>query len=479
MLGLEYLVLFNLWFLMREPWVSRPDDATARSEPAHRGREGHPDLGAVGPGAGLDGARGAPGDAAERADEDAGQLQPAAVQGAQGEPAGEGAARRAASGQPGSGGRGPPAGRGARPVRDRQGRRVRPLPGGARRCRPGPARPLRQGRAAAGAPGGHPGGALPRPLHVLRRHDPGARARGPGGRLALRGLDPGAGALPALHPRHQLPAADPALPAPVRAADQRRRLGRPVPPRQAAVRGRGRRHPRPPAPRPGGLLRRDHGAGRRPDLLGLGVPEHEVAIHVIRPSRGRAVVAEVLGGHRPAIWVSDLYGAQRGHADLWQVRLAHQLRDLGYAVEAGDAVFAPRLKALLLRAVVLARRRHALKAGTRREYRLRLERELDRVLALRPSHRRGLRLRKRYLAVRDGLFTFLEHPEAPPDNNGSERALRPMVVYRKVTGGFRSASGPDLCAAVASGVGTAAPHRIDAHHAIHAVLSGQIVLAPG
>jgi len=205
----------------------------------------------------------------------------------------------------------------------------------------------------------------------------------------------------------------------------------------------------------------------------------EVVIHVIRPSRGRAVVAEVLGGHRPAIWVSDLYGAQRGHADLWQVCLAHQLRDLRYAVEAGDTVFAPRLKALLLRAVVLARRRHALKASTRREYRRRLERELDRVLALQPSHRRGQRLRRRYLAVRDSLFTFLEHPEAPPDNNGSERDLRPMVVYRKVTGGFRSAWGPDLCAAVASVVGTAARRGIDAYHAIHAVLSGRTVLAPG
>src|SRR4051812_49521488 len=64
----------------------------------------------------------------------------------------------------------------------------------------------------------------------------------------------------------------------------------------------------------------------------------EVAIHVIRPSRGRAVVAEVLGGHRPAIWVSDLHGAQRGHADLWQVCLAHQLRDLRHAVEAGDTL---------------------------------------------------------------------------------------------------------------------------------------------
>lgn len=203
-----------------------------------------------------------------------------------------------------------------------------------------------------------------------------------------------------------------------------------------------------------------------------------VVIHVIRPSRGRAVVREVLDGHRPEIWVSDLYAAQRGHADLWQVCLAHQLRDLRYAIEAGDTLFAPRLRALLLRGVVLARRRHTLKASTRRESRLRLERELDRVLALQPSHRRGQRLRQRYLAVRDSLFTFLEHPDAPPDNNGSERDLRPMVVYRKVTGGFRSAWGPDLSAAVQSVVGTAARRGIDAYHAIHAVLSGRTVLAP-
>src|SRR3954466_15854288 len=205
----------------------------------------------------------------------------------------------------------------------------------------------------------------------------------------------------------------------------------------------------------------------------------EVVIHVIRRSRGAGVVREVLAGHRPAIWVSDLYSAQQGHAADWQVCLAHQLRDCQFAVEAGDAVFAPRLKALLLRAVVLARRRHALKASTRREYRLRLEGRLGRVLALRPSHRRGQRLRRRYLAVRDSLFTFLEHPEAPPDNNGSERDLRPMVVHRKVTGGFRSAWGPDLCAAVESVVGTAARRGIDAYHAIHAVLSGRTVLAPG
>ena len=134
---------------------------------------------------------------------------------------------------------------------------------------------------------------------------------------------------------------------------------------------------------------------------------------------------------------------------------------------------------LLLRAVLLARRRAELKASTRLEYRRRLGRDLDAVLALQPSHRHGRRLRKRYLAVRESLFTFLEHPEAPPDNNRSERDLRSMVTYRKVTGGFRSAWGPDLCAGIKSVVGTAARRGIDAYHAILAVLAGRTVLAPG
>ena len=164
----------------------------------------------------------------------------------------------------------------------------------------------------------------------------------------------------------------------------------------------------------------------------------EVVIHVVRRSRGADVVAEVLAGHRPALWVSDLYGAQQGHAEHWQVCLAHQLRDCQYAIEAGDAVFAPRMKALLLRAVVLARRHRDLAETTRRAYRRRLEHALDAVMALAPSQRDGRRLRKRYAKVRDHLFTFLEHPEIAADNNSSERELRPTATYRKVTGGFRS-----------------------------------------
>jgi len=198
----------------------------------------------------------------------------------------------------------------------------------------------------------------------------------------------------------------------------------------------------------------------------------EVVIHVIRRSRGAGVVAEVLDGHRPALWVSDLYGAQQGHAEEWQICLAHQLRDCTYAIEAGDTVFAPRMKALLLRAVVLARRHRNLAPSTRREYCRRLECALDAVMVLAPTHRDGQRLRKRYGKLRSHLFTFLDHPELPADNNGSERELRPTATYRKVTGGFRSTWGADLFAGVRSVIGTAARRGVGAYQAIQQTLRG-------
>jgi transposase len=101
----------------------------------------------------------------------------------------------------------------------------------------------------------------------------------------------------------------------------------------------------------------------------------EVVIHVIRHSRAAGVVDELLDGHRPVIWVSDLYSAQQGHGEEWQICLAHQLRDCQFAIEAGDTIFAPRMKLLLLRAFVLARRRHRLAASTPRSYRQRLDRQ--------------------------------------------------------------------------------------------------------
>ena len=133
------------------------------------------------------------------------------------------------------------------------------------------------------------------------------------------------------------------------------------------------------------------------------------------------------------------------------------------------------MKALLLRAVVIARRRHALAERTRRTYHGRLERDLDAVMALAPATQDGRRLRRRSGKVRSHLFTVLEHPEITADNTSSERELRPTTTDRKVTGGFRSDRGAGFYAGLRSVIGTAKQRGIDAYQAINATLRGQTV----
>jgi len=50
-------------------------------------------------------------------------------------------------------------------------------------------------------------------------------------------------------------------------------------------------------------------------------------------------------------------------------------------------------------------------------------------------------LAKRILRHQDELFQFVRHPGVPAHNNAAERALRPLVIMRKISGGTRSAEG--------------------------------------
>ena len=202
-----------------------------------------------------------------------------------------------------------------------------------------------------------------------------------------------------------------------------------------------------------------------------------LCLHVIRPSRAAAVPAAVLAGHCPDVWVSDLYSAQRGHGADWQICLAHQLRDLQFAIDAGDSIFAPRLKALIKHAIDIGHRRPALAPATLKQYRHKLERCLDAIMVTQPTTKDGRRLRKRYLAERSHLFTFISDPEVPPTNNGSERDLRPSVIFRKVTNGFRSEWGAHCYAAIRSVIDTGRRHNIDPFDAVRRTLAGNPVYA--
>ena len=196
-------------------------------------------------------------------------------------------------------------------------------------------------------------------------------------------------------------------------------------------------------------------------------------LHMIRPSRGKAVVTALFGDIRPDVWVSDMLGSQRGHGVLWQVCLAHLLRDAKYAIECGDTAFSTPFRRLLLRAIAIGRRRETLKDTTLRQYLYDLDRRLDRIMAAVPIGEPGRKLRKRMLANRANLFVFMTNRDVPYTNNISERHLRPSVIFRKVTNGFRCEWGAETYAAFRSVVCTAKANGASVLDTVRFVLSAK------
>lgn len=73
-----------------------------------------------------------------------------------------------------------------------------------------------------------------------------------------------------------------------------------------------------------------------------------------------------------------------------------------------------------------------------------------------PRHREAAEgLRRRIPRDREHLFVFVTDRPLPPTNNVSKGALRPGVIFRKVTNGLRSDRATDTYAAFCSVVSTA------------------------
>jgi transposase len=194
-------------------------------------------------------------------------------------------------------------------------------------------------------------------------------------------------------------------------------------------------------------------------------------LHIIKPSRGKAVVRALLGDTRPEVWVSDMLGSQKGHAVEWQVCLAHLIRDAKYAIEDGDAAFSAPFRRLLLRAMAIGKRRDALKDATLKQYLYDLDRRLDRIIGAVPIGEAGRKLHKRMLANRTHLFVFMTRRDVPYTNNVSERHLRSSVIFRKVTNGFRCEWGAETYAAFRSVVSTAKANGASVLETVRFVLS--------
>jgi len=198
--------------------------------------------------------------------------------------------------------------------------------------------------------------------------------------------------------------------------------------------------------------------------------------HMITPTRGKCVPTDFLAGARPKVWLSDRLLAQCTHAEAHQFCLAHLIRDAQYAIDHGDTIFAPQFKAFLKDACAVGRRRPDLADSTIAAHRRRLERELDRLLDLKPTDVEGSHLRAAIaVTARDKLLVFLTRRDVEPTNNESERALRPSVIFRRVTNGFRSEWGAkvytDLCSIAATG-------RLAGKSALAAIRSALATPAP-
>jgi transposase len=168
------------------------------------------------------------------------------------------------------------------------------------------------------------------------------------------------------------------------------------------------------------------------------------------------------------VWVSDCLPAQlKADVPHRQLCLAHQIRDLQRVIDQyPDSWWAKAMQILFQAAIGLHHRRHQLPVHQFRVQPARFEQLCDGLLKRSPPQVEALKLRDRYLKHRRHLFVFLYRTDVEPTNNVAERALRPAVIHRKVTGGFRSQWGAEAYAALASVIDTAKLHGLSPFQAI-------------
>ena len=120
----------------------------------------------------------------------------------------------------------------------------------------------------------------------------------------------------------------------------------------------------------------------------------------------------------------------------------------------------------------------ALRPTTLRAYHARAERRLDALVTIPAAHPTGCELQTAVKAWRTKFFVFLEDRDVPATNNACEREIRPSVVFRKVTGGFRSEWGAHIHAGYRSVTGTARLHGQTALQAIDQLFAGTFETTP-
>lgn len=179
----------------------------------------------------------------------------------------------------------------------------------------------------------------------------------------------------------------------------------------------------------------------------------DLTYYLIDRQRGRTVLKRFFRKVFTGTLVTDFWGAYNAVVGgRRQKCLTHLLRELKnvqhYHRPGGDwPAFAKKLRRLLRDGL---RWRRAGPGVALPERRQRLEERLARLIEQPWENRHARRLVKRLRRHRQELFTFLEHPEVPFDNNAGERAIRPAVIIRKNSYANGSEAGADLQAVLMS-----------------------------
>jgi transposase len=181
----------------------------------------------------------------------------------------------------------------------------------------------------------------------------------------------------------------------------------------------------------------------------------DLTYYRIDRSRGEAALRKFFIEEFQGTLVSDFWGAY--NAVVCAARqgcLVHLLRDLHTVDHYGRGgkqwpEFAKKLRRLLGDAIRLWRQTE-ISAESRASRRQRLDERLDELIATPWKDAQAKRLIKRLRRHRNHLFTFLDKPGVPFDNNLAERAVLPAVIIRKNSYANRSQHGADMQAVLMS-----------------------------
>lgn len=179
--------------------------------------------------------------------------------------------------------------------------------------------------------------------------------------------------------------------------------------------------------------------------------ESEEAVFRVGESRGKRIAEEMRGGS-VATGITDGYGAYKNlfasHQECW-AHLQRTARDLKNSPSLSEENRIP---------CVLAYHEIASIYGAIREFRespfdlnkgkilkAKLMKRVRKLMYPHPEDPQKLRaLRERFRTYEHALFTCLEKPGIPPDNNKAERKLRHLVLKRKKSFGTKTPQGSKI-----------------------------------